>query len=375
MEDSVECPFVESCLERIESLTRSASFAQVVTGAERLPSGTTIELGPFTLCNLTPVQIEMLESFCHCRCPDWSRVLIMYDERAFLQERIINLSLKEQVSHCRFEGVVVIGLTRNPNPNEEEECRHRLRLPPGVHYNTLIKDSIFEPGSCVYNNTTIESTYVMRYGSIIHCGSLTRTQTGTSTEPLSAACYLNFASSVSINVGPETGGSRTISAFPEMTLMDAARDLKLSSSSVASSKLPPYGRAQTLATRCPLNIVSSYCTIRDASSVKDVCLLPHSYILGSSSVQNVTLLSHAKIEGGKVENSQLQWDAEATYAHVTNSLLMEHSHADKNSIVVSSILGPDSHSSGGEVQYSILGEYILPTYFFKCSLDVHRTKL
>jgi hypothetical protein len=137
-----------------------------------------------------------------------------------------------------------------------------------------------------------------------------------------------------------------------------------------------------LATQCPLNIVSAYCTIINASSVKDFCLSPYSHIDGSSSVHNVTLLSQAKIEGGTVENSQLQWDAKATYAHVKNSLLMEHSYADKNSMVLSSVLGPDSHSSGGEVQYSILGNsipllYHLVGYILSLSLPEsnHRLKL
>lgn len=357
----MDCPFVKSCLERVEIITRSTFFASQML--DEVEWNKKRNFGPYRLRRLSSMQIEILELSCSCRCSDWSRVLILHEEEALWDESMISVALKGQVSHCRFQGFVVIGLTRNLDSiRKSDDTRYNL-LPPGLHYNTLIQNSIFEPGCRVYNNTTIESTHVACHGFIIQCGSLSRTSaniTATSAASKAVESYLDFASSLHINVGPETGGLRGISAFPEMTLMDAAQDLQLSPPCPSVQRFVrqpplPHSRARMLATQCPLNIVSAYCTITNASSVKDVCLLPYSHIDGSSSIQNVTLLSHAKIEGGTVENSQLQWDAKATYAHVANSLLMEHSHADKNSMIVSSVLGPDSHSSGGEVQYSILG--------------------
>ncbi len=369
----LDCPFVKSCIERVEIITRSTLFASKMMDEGEWDKKRHFD--QYRMRRLSPVQIEILELSCSCRCPDWSRVFIIHEEDEYWDESTIGVALKGQVSHCRFQGFVIFGLSRNLNPIlSSEDNRYKL-LPPGLHYNTLIQNSIFEPGSRVYNNTTIESTHVACHGSIIHCGSLSRTRViARSTESRAAESFADFASSLQINVGPETGGLRVVSAFPEMTLRDAARDLQLSnhrpSGKCYSQQLaPPHTRAQMLATQCPLNIVSAYCTITNASSVKDVCLLPYSYIDGSSSVHNVTLLSHAKIEGGTVENSQLQWDAKATYGHVKNSLLMEHSYADKNSMVLSSVLGPDSHSSGGEVQYSILGNSIHTFAYIPLSLS------
>lgn len=342
---SYEDPFLESCATRIELLSRSISFAQELRG---LASSCNDVSTPFSVRKVLSVEIDVLESFCHCRCSDWSRVFVMFNEPIY-QETDMILLLKDQVSHCRFEGFVVLGLVQKLSelPDEDEQ-----RL-PRFHYNTLVKDCIFEPGSRVYNNTMMEQTHVGCYGSIINCGSLSRTRN----LPESSSSFCNFASSIPIHVGPETGGARTVFAFPEMTLIHAARDLRLSSA-MGPLPTPSCDKANILATKCPLNIVSSYSMIRDSFSVRDVFLLPQSCIKGSSVAHNVTLLPNSRVEGGTIENSQLQWDAKASYAHVSNSLLMEHSHADKNAKVFSSILGPDCHSSSGEVQHSLLGPHV-----------------
>jgi hypothetical protein len=374
-------PFTDSCLSRTEHIRWATRFfralqdggSELVTDQELVGSSVMVRKVNFE-------EVQVLTSRCRCSCKNWSLIYLkIHDHESLLeggvesesfQNKVITC-LENEVSNCRFVGIVVLGLSLQHALSEESEELQSVNdidmeiLPTGVHNNQVIKNCIMEPASRVHNNTLLENTWVQSHATVHACGHIQRTRTNDSEGTKSIQEYKNFASSLSINVGPEGGGSRTVLSYPESTLVDAACQMKLtehSHSETSTEKLrrEMYHVASLEATSCPLNIVSSHANISFTSSVQDVYLSAHSAIEHAAYVHNVTLLPHAVIQNSaSAVGVQLQWYANiSSKASVSDTLLMEHSTISTSGTVTSSIVGPDCHTSCGEVHHCLLGPHV-----------------
>jgi hypothetical protein len=146
-------------------------------------------------------------------------------------------------------------------------------------------------------------------------------------------------------VGAESGGGRELVVTPEATMIDITRQLQ----EPLSSTPPPSS--------LKFNVISRGSTIRNTDTIRNVYLYPSSSIEGACSVENATLYPEAKITNSSVvSNVFMQWNTTISdNSKVNRVLMMEHSHCGPSSIVESTVMGPDTHASAGEIHASIFG--------------------
>lgn len=195
-------------------------------------------------------------------------------------------------------------------------------------------NSIIEPGAQVYNNTLISNCFVGSSASILNCGSIDCMQSGDT-----------FSDVMEIALGPESGGGRQIRIHPESTLVDVCSSLSFSQ--IKKDILLP-------AVEIPYNIILGQ--VHHTSDSRNIYVSQNAAIKSCSSLRNVILLPDAMVTNSALESVFLQWNASiCNHSTVSSTLLMECSAIGPNSIVASTILGPDSHVSCGEVHCSLIG--------------------
>ena len=341
-------PFTESCQTRITIISNVSDFFQALL----IDSTTALKvwrqqqrdgvLKSPVFRKVKNEEIELLASNCGCKCKDWARVFLMMEK-----DEDVLLVLQEQISNCRFVGTVVIGLDRALHDQNEPE-----NLPIGIHNNQMIRDCIFEPGCRVHGNISMSSTYVQS-GALVHgCGQIDRTKVDENESR-------DFASKLEIDVGPEAGGARTILSFPELTLVDAGNQMS-EQNDQDISRLELYKLAASKASQCPLNVICKNAKLTFTSSVINIYQSESSFVEHASEVSNVTMLPHSSISSSaSATHVQLQWHASISCkAQVSNTLLMEHSAVSTGGTVTSTVMGPDCHTSCGEVHHSLLGPHV-----------------
>jgi hypothetical protein len=286
---------------------------------------------------LTSEEITTLQRTCRCQSRDWSKVHLLLPNK--IQRIDQSEALENLVSDNRFDGTIILDMTDNLPYNDEERKQSMsewYRLPPGIHSNLMVCDSLVKLKSCrVYRNSLISNTYVEFNAIVVQCGRISTSPEGISYGRLS------------ISVGPESGGGRKLVLTSEHTMIDVCRQLRSGPSALPA--LPNQ--------RVPLNIIGEGCIVHDTPTIKNVFLHDHSSIEAATSVAHATLFSHSSIRGScAVSNVLLQWDSSIVdHSSVTDTLLMEEAHCGPSSIVASTVLGPDVHVSAGEVHASIVG--------------------
>ncbi len=280
---------------------------------------------------LFPNEIDALQQQ-SCSCEDWNQVHLV-TPTATINESHAN-SLSHDIKHTRFADTVVLILTDGgDDTNTTENPTWIKKLPPGLHSNLLISNSIIDLRAKVYRNTSICNTYIGPFATIINCGTL----------DWSSNDHLGL---MTITVGAERGGGRPITVHPEVDMPHVVQQMKAS----ALHTTHPSGIMH-------VNIVDKHALLRDTPTLQSIYLHPHASIQGATSITNAILLPQAKITSGStVHNVMLQWNASIVeHSSVTDTLLMEEAQAGPHSLVVSTILGPDVHVSAGEVHASIVG--------------------
>ena len=292
------------------------------------------------LRRLTPNEITILQSICRCQCKDWTKVFLILPSDVSRVDQ--SDALETLISDTRFDRTVVLDMTEDFTcASEEEESMKKgrndwLRLPPGIHSNLMVSDSILRVKSCrLYRNSFLTNTFVGAYATVVQCGHIS-----TSLEPFS---YGRLA----ISVGAESGGGRLLELTSEHTMIDVCRQLRN-----GTNALPSLPKASK-----PMNIIGNGCLVRDTPTLQDVYLHEHSSIEAATSVSQSTLFPQACVRGScTVSKVLLQWNSSIVdHSTVTEALLMEEAHCGPNSFVVSTVLGPDAHVSAGEVHASIVG--------------------
>ena len=325
-------PFSQSLGERRENVSHVNSLFQAMmdfsstSNLTELPSSRTQKNLTF-LRPLSSEDVDILESN-GCQCGKWSNVILMFfSERgtSLIDTNLVQAAIKSQIKNCTFSGKVVLGVALSSNATDVVSA-----LAPGIQFNTSISNSIIEPGAKVYNNSIIANTFVGSSATILNCGHLTNTK---------------FNHLLTIDLGPEAGGGRPVKVVPESTLVDVCSSLSISRNPEDS----PSWDAMEISS----NIVLG--ELLHNSSVSNVYCSGDAKIQ-SSSVSNIIMLPQSSIKNSVVDSAFLQWkSAINNNSNVTSSMLMECSEIGPNSVVASTILGPDSHVSCGEVHCSVIG--------------------
>jgi len=295
------------------------------------------------LRRLLPSETLTLQQSCHCKAKDWSKIYLILPPNLVDSDQ--SETLQDVISDTRFDGIIILDLSEEDSIcQEEKEDTKKIDdyhlLPPGIHSNLLISDSMFNVKSCrVHRNSLIRKTFVASNAILLQCGHIsvdTTTDTGTYGQ-------------LTLSVGPEAGGSRILQVTSEHTMVDICQQLKEGPSSFPVST--------TEGGLVIMNVLGNECVVRDTPTLTNIFLHERSSIVAATEVIQTTIFPKASIHGScTVSKALLQWNSSIVHhSSVCDVFLMEESHIGPNSIVVSTILGTDVHVSAGEVHTSIIG--------------------
>jgi NDP-sugar pyrophosphorylase family protein len=344
---------------------------------ERRPTSTYIIRPP------SPKELAVLldPQQCNCRLlsstsKSSSNVKLMYraagnGEAPSMVQWDVSSSLKEQVYNCCFGGHVIIGvLLDGPDSavvtTAKSNSNRSITKLIGISNNGLIQDSILEPGCSIHNNSEVSNTHVMKYAAIIGCGSITCCEESV-TKARKKCAFDMYHGTMDIEVGPEAGGGRVVTANVESTLVDVchALNMDLNNNGGTTTSCAPLVQFDTRSGAeeaaegggVRMNVLCPHSSVLHTPQTNHVQLMPHSSIDSATSVTSALLLPKSTIKNGcTVSHALLQWDATLTsHSDAHHVFLMERSEVGPHSFTANTIYGPDSHVSGGEVHCTIFG--------------------
>ncbi len=273
-----------------------------------------------------------------CTSNDWSKIYLMLQPNATTQDW--SRDLKQLVSNTHFDGFAILDLTEEKTKNEINNTRKNnlYSIPPGLHSNLCVSNSIFCLKSCrVYRNSFISKTFVGANAVLMNCGQISSTDEN------------KLLGTMIISVGAESGGGRKLSLTAESNMIDVCQQLKPEKmdNDSSSSSTPLFG----------FNVLSDSSIVCETSRLQNIFLYPNSQIEAAYSVTNAMLFENAQITTGSVvSNVLMQWNATISGNSTVNEVfMMEQSHLGPSSIVESTVMGPDAHASAGEIHASIFG--------------------
>lgn len=348
---------VELDLERDNSDTIECKHEDLLLPVSSSPRIPTIVLEDVTyfLRKLFREERKTLKDTCRCTCTndDWSKIYLMLrttDSRntTDYQGREFSVDLKSLVSNTHFDGFVILNLNEAVEDDENKamdslkaNTNDWSKIPPGLHSNICVSDSIIHVRSCrVYRNSFVSRTFIGANVVLMNCGHVSSSDEIGSNHSFGK---------MKISVGAESGGGRSLLLTAESTIIDVCRQLKTSDK--IDCDPPPSVPS------FKINVLSHGSVICDTSRIQNVFLHPFSSIESACWVKNSTLFENAQISSRSiVSNVLMQWNASISgNSKVTDVFLMEHSHLGPSSIVESTVIGPDCHASAGEIHASVVG--------------------
>ena len=293
--------------------------------------------GTFVIRSLNQIEINLLSTVCMCQCDDWSNVYLMYNQNEVNENSIPTQKfLKEQVRNCCFQGFVLLGVsTSTINSNNNDKSVLSKALKPAIINNTLIKDSIISPGARVYGNIVISNTFIGPKALVINCSSISNES--------------KIVDVMEITLGPESGGKRSVNVNPESTLVDVCDAMGISTNQDINCRQPVNSQPISL----DYNFILGH--IQSVHIGSNLFISEGASIESCPTVQEVIMLPQSQIKNCTIKSVFMQWNSSISDSTVTSTLLMECSDIGPKSIVASTIIGPDSHVSCGEVHCSLIG--------------------
>ena len=290
-----------------------------------------------TIRSLTLEERETLSGVCQCQSDNWNNIFLMYNKDHYSSDVDLSSQIKHQIKNCSFQGWVVLGICMDSNQNEINTGPSTLLnvLKPAVKNNTIIKDSIIAPGAKVFNNTLISDSFVGPTSSIINCGSIHHKSRDN-----------EFNDILTMTLGPESGGGRHISVKPESTLVGVC-------SSLGISKYKNEELLESKPTAIPFNVILG--DVQFVQMGSNIYISESAAMQSCPSITNVILLPQSSIKNSTIESTFLQWKSSIIDSNVSTTILMECADIGPSSIVTSTVIGPDSHVSCGEVHCSLIG--------------------
>jgi hypothetical protein len=283
------------------------------------------------LRSLTSREVRTLETLCRCTSIDWSMLQLLVNRDQ--QSKDFSSELKVLVSDTRFDGFVILIMDDTASGSIDSSPVNKL--PAGLHSNLMVCDSVINlKSSRVYRNSLISKTYIGPQCTVVNCGFISTTK----------SCDYG---TLTVSVGAESGGGRKLSLTSEHTMIDVCRQLR------DGHPIHPVQNPITL----DMNVLSQGNLIRDTPTIQNVYLHETATIIAATCVNDITMHPHSMIGNScTVSNCLLQWNSVIKdNSTITDTLLMEQAHCGPNCIVASSVMGPDVHTSAGEVHSSVIG--------------------
>lgn len=331
-------------VQRLESEVASLDAAVMAS----LPSSSVdrSRLRPLTL-----KEREILEAH-GCRCTaGWKSLYIssdFSDAASWLAQRVSNTTFGPEVVLVMSDSVVDFTSTL---PSDIQV------YPVGCHRNDYIAHSILNLSSTrCHGNSIVLHTVLGPDTALIGCGHVT-----CGTRDSKSQSSLPYV--LSLSVGPESGGGRSLCLPPQATMWHVTQQLRgvddktNRPSHDNSPALQPFQLSQPPSFPITHNILFPGAYIRHTPTVEAVILHPQAAIVAATVVQRTRLFPQARIsDGSVVKDCLLQWKTTVIeHSSLHHVFLMECAAAGPASVLAHAVLGPDVHVAAGEVHASILG--------------------
>ncbi len=310
--------------EKLQNIIQSSEFLKQVNSVKYAIKSIESEYR-----NLNDEEISTLEKNRNS-AEDWTRI------------KVKNGFTPEFISGNRFFGKCRLGIFTG----KKLEVQTGALLPSGI-YDSVIINSSSGSETLIYQCRLISNYFISDNSIIYNTGSLT------------ASNSCSFGNGLVIPIGPETG-EIPLPLFSDMDMEGA--ELILNSAhrpEIFSDYITMYRNKAILET----GFIGNNCIITDTTTIRDSFIGEGAILRGALSIDGSAILSsndeRTKLgEGVKIENSMLQYGCSINSSSIIfNSLLMEHSEAENQSRVSSSIIGPNSALGGGEVTSSFAGPF------------------
>jgi hypothetical protein len=222
-----------------------------------------------------------------------------------------------------------------------------ISLPTGI-YDSVIVDSVIADGCCVWNVKGCGNYFIDDHAVLCNVGTLV------------CGADALFGNGREIVIGIETGG-REVLSYADMTIAVAQAVARQRD---ALNDYRAFIEAYCGAVRSGFGIVAEGCCIVNCPQIVDSFLGAAARCTNATLVRNAAILSSREepttVEDGVyVRNSCLQWGCHASsMAIVDDSVLTEHSHAERHGKVTHSIIGPNTGIAEGEVTASLVGPFV-----------------
>lgn len=266
-------------------------------------------------------------------CSDWSKVRVA---AGFDPSRVRN---------CVFEGAVVIG--KFDAMAEVSPC---VKVPTGLSASRITNCVIAD--NALVADTKLLANYLVGKKAVVFANGI-----------VAANPPCVFGTGQVLPVALETGG-REVEVYAEITVGVAAR---IATSRRDASLLESYHKLlEDYLSKIggERGFIGEAAVVRNCPTIRDTFVGPHAVLDGVTLVENCAVLSNAeeqtRVEGGAlVKNSILQWGCHvSSMTIVQDSVLCEHSSAERHGKVTESILGPNTSIGEGEVTASLVGPFV-----------------
>jgi len=251
--------------------------------------------------------------------------------------------IPDNICNSRFLGACFLGSFRGAGV----DIGNSMKVPSGI-VDSVVIDSVISDGCCIWNVRGLNNYFVDEGAALFNAGVV------------SCSPSALFGNGREIAIGIETGG-REIISFADMTI-ETAWEVATCRDSMDSYR--SFMEKYLKKARIGYGVIAAGCRIRNCQSIVDS-------FLGESCVcDNVTLIENSTVlcsadeaanisDGAFVRNSCLQWGCHVgSMAIVDDSVMTEHSHAERHGKITSSVIGPNTGIAEGEVTACIVGPFV-----------------
>ncbi|MBA2480825.1 MAG: DUF4954 family protein [Planctomycetes bacterium] len=315
----------------VELAARIGANSELVEAARQVAKRKDNVLG-LLLRELTREEIAVMEDR-GCRASDWNLVQVAQDFDSF------------RVRRTHFKGACVVGRFGG-----EIEVSPGLSLPTGIYDCTLVACQI--GNDCLLENVRFAANLIIeREAVLFDVGSITCT--GSS----------SFGCGQLLPLAGETGG-REVPMWAEGTVDTLAMATRQRGDATGQAALRDAVAKYTAAVKSPVAWVRRKARVLHSNRVRDAYIGMGAVVDNALDLSNSTVLSSVdeptEVTGGAaVTDSILQWGVKITgNAIIRRSAMLEHSAADEHAAVESSVIGPNTTISKGEVTATLLGPFV-----------------
>lgn len=268
-----------------------------------------------------------------CHADDWTRIQVAQDFDPF------------RIRRTQLRGSCVLGRWSG-----EVEMIPGVRLARGIYDCTLVDCQV--GNDCLLENVRFAVNVVCDHEAVLFDVGI-----------ISCSGATSFGCGHRIPLACETGG-RDLPVWAEVMIDDAAFIAGKRSDQAGQRAILEAVSRYAQAVKSPVTWVRSKARVRHVKRVHDAYIGHYAEIMNAIEVSNIALLSSAEepscIDGGAhVSDSVLQQGVHVSgMAIVKHSVLCEHSAVDEHATVETSIIGPNTAISKGEVTASLIGPFV-----------------